>query len=121
MKIKYFSVAFAIVFCLLVQQSVSQNTDLPDSQVYFEKTIQRPKLKDYSREIEALLKKMTIEEKVGQMTQLEIGQITSGGDSNIEIDKEKLKKAIIDYKVGSILNVNGHALPVDKWHKFIGV
>ncbi len=120
MKIKYSIVSFATVFCLLVQQSVSQNTDLADSQVYFEKAIQRPKLKDYSREIEALLKKMSIEEKVGQMTQLEIGQITSGGDSNIEIDKEKLKKAIIDYKVGSILNVNGHALPVDKWHSFIG-
>jgi beta-glucosidase len=120
MKVKYSIVSFALVFCLLVQQSVSQNTDLADSQVYFEKAVQRPKLKDYSREIEALLKKMTIEEKVGQMTQLEIGQITSGGDSNIEIDKEKLKKAILDYKVGSILNVNGHALPVDKWHSFIG-
>lgn len=119
MKIKYSIASFALVFCLLVQQSVSQNTDLADSQVYFEKTIQRPKLKDYSREIEALLKKMSIEEKVGQMTQLEIGQITSGGDSNIEIDKEKLKKAIIDYKVGSILNVNGHALSIDKWHSFI--
>jgi len=63
---------------------------------------------------------MSVEEKVGQMTQLEIGQITSGGDSNIDIDPAKLEKAIVQYKVGSILNVNGHALPVDKWHQIIG-
>ena len=93
--------------------------DFMNSHAYFQKTVRRPKLKDYSSQIEALLKKMTVEEKVGQMTQLEIGQITSGGDSNIAIDPAKLQKAIVDYKVGSILNVNGHALPVDKWHDII--
>ena len=108
-------------FCLPLQQSLAQtNSDFPNSQAYFEKTTQRPKIKDYSRQIEALLAKMTLEEKVGQMTQLEIGQITSGGDSSIQIDAAKLEKAIVQYKVGSILNVNGHALPVDKWHEIIG-
>ena len=108
-------------FCTPLQQSFAQTTsDVMDSQMYFEKAKQRPKMKDYSREVEDLLKKMTVEEKVGQMTQLEIGQITSGGDSNIQIDPAKLQKAIVDYKVGSILNVNGHALPVDKWYEIIG-
>ncbi len=110
------------VFCLQLQQSFAQNSkdvDLMDSDLYFRKAVQRPKLKDRSIEIEALLKKMTVEEKVGQMTQLEIGQITSGGDSNIEIDQAKLQKAIVDYKVGSILNVNGHALPLEKWYGII--
>ena len=116
------SLAFLFnTFCLPVQQSFAQsNSDFPDSQAYFEKTTRRPKLKDYSREVETLLKKMTVEEKVGQMTQLEVGQITSGSDSNIQIDPAKLQKAIVDYKVGSILNVNGHALPVDKWWEIIG-
>ncbi|MEP6900742.1 MAG: glycoside hydrolase family 3 N-terminal domain-containing protein [Actinomycetota bacterium] len=113
-------------FCLQLQQSFAQNsqdlvsTEITDSDTYFRQTVQRPKLKDHSVQIEALLKKMTLEEKVGQMTQLEIGQITSGGDSNIQIDAAKLEKAIVEYKVGSILNVNGHALPVDKWHEIIG-
>ncbi|NNF00958.1 MAG: beta-glucosidase [Pyrinomonadaceae bacterium] len=62
---------------------------------------------------------MTVEEKVGQMTQLEIGQITKGNDSNIEIDPVKLKNVVETYGVGSILNVNGHALPIDKWHRII--
>ncbi len=107
-------------FCLPLQQSFAQtNSDLNDSQTYFQKTTQRPKMKDYSRQIEALLAKMTLEEKVGQMTQLEIGQVTSGNDSAIQIDPVKLEKAIVQYKVGSILNVNGHALSVDKWHEII--
>jgi beta-glucosidase len=54
------------------------------------------------------------------MTQLEFGLITSGEDSNIEIDAAKLEKAIVQYKVGSILNVNGHALSVEKWWEIIG-
>ena len=108
-------------FCLPLQQSFAQTSaDFPNSQTYFEKTTQRPKLKDYSRQVEALLAKMTLEEKVGQMTQLEIGQITSGSNSEIQIDPAKLEKAIVQYKVGSILNVNGHALSVDKWHEIIG-
>lgn len=124
MKIQALILSLALAFsyfCLPLQQSLAQtNSDFTDSHSYFQKTVQRPKLKDYSAQIEALLKKMTVEEKVGQMTQLEIGQITSGGDSNINIDAAKLEKAIVQYKVGSILNVNGHALPVEKWWEIIG-
>jgi len=113
-------------FCLQLQQSFAQSrqdlvaTEITDSDAYFRQAVQRPKLKDYAVQVEALLNKMTVEEKVGQMTQLEIGQITSGSDSNINIDAAKLEKAIVQYKVGSILNVNGHALSVEKWWEIIG-
>ncbi len=129
MKLTALFLSFAIfltTFCLPLQQSRAQNrqdlvaTDIADSDAYFRQMVNRPKLKDRSAEIEALLKKMTLEEKVGQMTQLEIGQITSGGDSTIQIDAAKLEKAIVQYKVGSILNVNGHALSVEKWWEIIG-
>ena len=109
-----------------MQQSFGQrNTDLVsmdilDSNAYFRTSVQRPRFHDHTAQIEALLRKMTVEEKVGQMTQLELGQITSGGDSNINIDPVKLEKAVVQYKVGSILNVSGHALSVDKWHEIIG-
>ena len=112
-------------FCSPLQQSFAQGSsdpvpqDIADSDAYFQRAVQRPRLRNYSAQIEGLLKQMTLEEKVGQMTQLEIGQITSGGDSNINIDPTKLEKAIVQYNVGSILNVNGHALPVDKWHEII--
>src|SRR5262249_59473499 len=60
-----------------------------------------------------------LREKVGQMTQLEIGIVTGGNDLKIKINRAKLKKAINEYGVGSILNVSGQALPPAKWHEII--
>jgi beta-glucosidase len=70
---------------------------------------------------EALIKKMTIEEKVGQMTQVTLAVIAKGGWGNQDgaLDPAALKKAIIDYKVGSVLNTTAHALSVDKWREVI--
>jgi len=69
----------------------------------------------------ALLKKLTLEEKVGQMTQVTFAVIAKGGwaDTDGNIDPEALKKAVIDHKVGSILNINAHGLTVDKWQSVI--
>lgn len=69
------------------------------------------------QKIDALLKKMTIEEKVGQMTQVTLGVVCTPVDG--VLDTAALRKAIVDYKVGSILNVTGHALTVDQWHTVI--
>ncbi len=122
-------VLLTATFCLPLQQSFAQsnsNRDLvtrevSDSHAFFQEMTQRPKpVRDNTARIEALLKKMTLEEKVGQMTQLAIDQITSGADQNIQIDQTKLEKAIGKYGVGSILNVNSQALSVDKWHEIIG-
>jgi len=70
---------------------------------------------------EALIKKMTLEEKVGQMTQVTFAVIAKGGwaDTEGNIDAEALKKAVVDHHVGSILNVNAHGFTVDKWHSVI--
>src|SRR3954466_10307047 len=64
-----------------------------------------------------LLARMSLKEKIGQMTQLEIGMVTDGRDLDITINPEKLKKAIGEYGVGSILNVKDQALPIAKWHE----
>lgn len=70
---------------------------------------------------EALVKKMTLEEKVGQMTQVTIAVIAKGGWGNQDgtLDPAALKKAVVDYKVGSILNTTAHAFSVDTWHQII--
>jgi beta-glucosidase len=70
---------------------------------------------------ETLVKKMTLEEKVGQMTQVTIAVIAKGGwgDTEGNIDPDSLRKAVIDHHVGSVLNVNSHALTVDKWNSII--
>jgi beta-glucosidase len=61
-----------------------------------------------------------LEEKVGQMTQLQIGMVATGKDQKIQIDPAKLEKAIVQYGVGSILNVQDQALDIEKWHEVIG-
>ena len=45
---------------------------------------------------------MTLEEKVGQMTQLTLEMIVDGHDQDIQIDPAKLQKAIGQYGVGWI-------------------
>ena len=63
---------------------------------------------------------MTLEEKIGQMTQLEIGMVTSGEGDNIHLDPAKLEQAVVKYGAGSILNVKDNALSVEKWREIIG-
>jgi beta-glucosidase len=69
----------------------------------------------------ALLKKMTLEEKVGQMTQVTMAVFAKGGWANEDgsLDPIALKKAVVDYKVGSMLNTTAHALPVETWRTII--
>jgi len=94
-------------------------TDAVDSDTIFREVSRRPIRKNNSARIEALLRRMTIEEKVGQMTQLTIDMVTRGKDQNVEIDAEKLEKAVVKYGVGSILNVTNQALTLDHWHRII--
>ena len=72
--------------------------------------------------VEELLSKMTLEEKVGQMTQITLEVVSkSEGTVNqkFELDKEKLREAITKYHVGSILNVYNVAHTVQEWHSII--
>lgn len=70
-----------------------------------------------AQKVDALLKKMTLEEKVGQMTQVTLGVVGTNEDG--VLDAAKLKNAVVDHKVGSILNVTNHALTVEQWHTVI--
>src|SRR6476660_4753793 len=94
--------------------------DLPDSDEFFQRTVRTGPQRNYTQKIEDLLKRMTLEEKVGQMTQLAIGMVVNGRDQDVKIDPAKLEKAVVKYGVGSILNVSDQALTVDKWRDFIG-
>jgi beta-glucosidase len=117
------------IFCQLPQQTlaITQDNqrvvrgDVDDSDSYFQAAIRAPKpARDNTGRVEDLLARMTLEEKIGQMTQLQIAMVTSGEDQNIHIDPAKLEKAVVKYGVGSILNVNSQALTVDKWREIIG-
>ena len=72
-------------------------------------------------DIKKLLSEMTVEEKVGQMTQITLEVVSKRGEDNrtIILDEEKLREAIVDYKVGSILNCGGAANTIENWHEVI--
>ena len=81
------------------------------------------KATEIEKKVNELLSKMTIEEKVGQMTQLNIDVISKGELYKLEephqLDSQKLNKAIVDYKVGSILNCGSHTYSREHWHDII--
>ncbi|QCR21322.1 glycoside hydrolase family 3 N-terminal domain-containing protein [Pontibacter sp. SGAir0037] len=72
----------------------------------------------FDPDIEDLLSRMTIEEKAGQMTQVTIDLILKD-NSATEIDPAKLRRAIVEKHVGSILNVKGRAYTLEEWHPII--
>src|ERR1041385_2636433 len=127
MRTKALAVALLLAqtFCPALQQSsaraqVTNTAAAEDSDAFLRSaTTPRRPAHDYTERVESLLRQMTLEEKIGQMTQLEIGMVTSGSDQTIQIDPAKLEKAVVRYGVGSILNVNGQALTADKWHEII--
>ncbi|MGL4519732.1 MAG: glycoside hydrolase family 3 N-terminal domain-containing protein [Phocaeicola sp.] len=81
-----------------------------------------PQDKALEASVEKRLKKMTLEEKIGQMTELSIDVLGDWKDGEFFLDKEKLRNAIATYKVGSILNAPGPvAQSREKWQELIGL
>src|SRR5210317_899633 len=76
------------------------------------------------QKISDLISEMSIEEKVGQTCQITLDAILVR-DANgavvrpIKMDTGKLKEALIDYKIGSILNVESHTLSMEQWELVI--
>jgi beta-glucosidase len=113
--------AVSISLCFALQPLIAINAQtVVDSDEFFQRASRPGPERDYSQKIDDLVKRMTLEEKVGQMTQLTLGMVVTGSDQNVRVDPAKLDKAIGKYGVGSILNVADQALTVDKWHEIIG-
>ena len=83
-----------------------------------------PRDEKIERQVESLLQKMTLDEKIGQMCELTIDvlQDCSGGQGakDFRLSEARLDSVFGKYKVGSILNVpQGKAQPVEKWQEII--
>src|SRR5215208_502741 len=114
------AISLSLCFTFQTPMVIQAQTDLTDSDEFFQRTVRTTPERDNTQKIEDLLKRMTLEEKVGQMTHLTIGMIVTGSDQNVKIDPAKLEKAIAKYGVGSILNVSDQALTLERWHEIIG-
>ncbi len=72
--------------------------------------------------VEDILGRMTLEEKVGQMTQVTLKAVSKtqeGGGSVHQLDPAKLKTALVKYHTGSILNVWDASFRLEHWRKVI--
>ncbi|MBU3745479.1 MAG: glycoside hydrolase family 3 protein, partial [Sediminibacterium sp.] len=81
----------------------------------------------YSQNIDSLISKMTLAEKVGQMAQVDLGVLWEGEtcnpkDGKVKLNEDKLRKAITEYKIGSVLNcgcgTGTHSK--EEWRQWIG-
>lgn len=103
--VKYFSFVSLLVFIL--------NTNIC-AQIYTTTKV--------DAQVKELVSKMTLEEKVGQMTQITIqavSKVQGTKDKTHQLDYAKLEDAIKKYHVGSILNVYDIAHTSDYWHEVI--
>src|SRR5216684_2994689 len=123
-RTKLWHIVIVLAVCTVV--AVPSGADdaasgIVDSQTFLHRNLPPagPPAGNYAAAVEKLLARMTLKEKIGQMTQLEIGMITDGRGQDIRINPEKLHKAVGDYGVGSILNVNDEALPAAKWQEIL--
>ena len=113
----YIACALALIGCGGSETDVEKNAFRVS-----EKGIQYERMKPIGldREVRRLLAKMTLAEKVGQMTQVTLEVVSENDEQgNAVLDDEKLRAAILTHHVGSIFNCGGQARTVDNWRDII--
>jgi len=68
--------------------------------------------------VSALVQQMTLEEKVGQMAQVSIESLGNSNGQQFSFS-EKMRDAVVNYKIGSILNSPGPLQTVQDWNRLI--
>lgn len=96
------TILLLFVLCLSVNATFSQNNKA-----------------EIDKKVSELLAKMSTEEKVGQMTQMTVTNFEEKGKPGV-FDMAKLREAIQDYHIGSMLNVPNPGAPtIQRWKELI--
>lgn len=74
------------------------------------------KRSETDRKIDELMSKMTLDEKIGQMTQICFSTITHDGTKSLKLHPDSFRSAVINHHVGSFLSGTGSAR---EWIVFI--
>lgn len=107
----FLRIALAGIFCLGLSVSQAETVIQADS--------------DIEAKVDSILKKMTLEEKIGQMTQLTLDVVGKGAsvyasDMPFELDEKMVDIVLRKYKVGSVLNTPTNTpLTNETWEKVI--
>ena len=79
-----------------------------------------PRDAEIEAKIEKTLGKMSLDEKIGQMLQLNLDIFGKyGADGVWEMDETRLDTCLAKYKVGSILNAPSRAATLEQWQRWI--
>jgi beta-glucosidase len=116
--------SLTLITLLLACLSMGQPNPQNEPSIADRRKFERSDNAAIEKRIDDLLSKMTLEEKIGQMTQINNSEIVtnaqwgSGADLKIEIkiDTAKLGKLLRKYHIGSFLN--GIAVSPEVWYKF---
>jgi len=111
---------YIVLFALIVVSCISESNK-EDKKTTSEAPATSSEI---DKKVAALLSEMTLEEKVGQMTQITLDVVTKGNNQYssaqpYQLDSALVHKAIRTYKVGSILNTPGVPLSRQDWYKTI--
>lgn len=97
----FFAILIALTPFMTIAQTIYQN---PEASI--------------DNRVEDLLSRMTLYEKIGQMTQLNITMINpTGKQADVELVEEKAVNLIKNHHIGSFLN--GEAVPPTQWYTFM--
>jgi beta-glucosidase len=110
--------------CLIILAQCTMQDSEKEISIRDRMRIERSDDAAIEKKIDELLKAMTLQEKIGQMTQINSSQIVgeakwgAGSDLNIvlKVDTGKLGPMLRTYHVGSFLN--GQAIPPQQWYQF---
>jgi len=69
--------------------------------------------------VDSILNTLTIEQKIGQMTNLTLATIAEEKGDELILNEEKLKDVFVNHHIGSIQNVISHAYTLEQWHDLI--
>jgi len=110
-----FLTSFIAVFALnLPNKGIAQQTATENPTALSIRTLDKA--------IDEMVAKLSLEQKVGQMTQIDLGVIAVGSPCGLQqpqtLDKVKLREAIEKYHIGSVLNVGcgSGTIALDRWH-----
>ena len=115
MKMKHIKHLISLLLILLIAEACSEKTNHQKEGT--------EKISKTDSIIDSLINSMSIEQKIGQMTQINIDVISKGEvyklKSPHEIDSLKLDVAVNKYYVGSVLNAAGYPFSRQHWEKII--
>ena len=106
-KIKNLGIFILIVTAVVSCENTNRGTDLSVE----------------DKEVEALLQKMTLEEKAGQMTNISLMALAKGDfwmrRDTVELDTAKMNELLLKKHVGSVQNLGTYPFKPAEWRKNI--